>query len=154
MIKSITNFLLSNVSEQRIRLLIFSVGFTLTIWRSCECFQKYLHSNLSVRIDMVKNTDTFAPSLTICPEYFISYNETNMNKIGIQNANEYRLGNWYGNSTLDGGTIFKSVTHNFSDLVNNVTIHLEAGEEITFTKFDNLTIGLCRKGLCNFREMF
>ena len=79
MIKSVTNFLLSNVSEQRIRLLIFSVGFTLTIWRSCECFQKYLHSNLSVRIDMVKNTDTFAPSLTICPEYFISYTLCKLN---------------------------------------------------------------------------
>ena len=100
---------------------------------------------------MVKNTDTFAPSLTICPEYFISYNETNMNKIGIQNANEYRLGNWYGNSTLDGGTIFKSVTHNFSDLVTNVTIHLENGEEVTFTKFDNLTVtekGYATLGRC------
>ena len=55
---------------------------------------------------MVKSNDITLPVLIICPDYKESYNNSNLNKIGIAEANDYREGNWYGNSTMDGKTIF------------------------------------------------
>ena len=85
------------VSEQKIRFILFTICLTLMIKKSYECLQKFFNSNLSVKMNMARSNETFAPLLTICPEYFWSYNITNLNKIGIQNANDFRGGNWYGN---------------------------------------------------------
>ena len=121
------------ISEKKLRLFLLCVGLTLMIERSYECLQKFLNSNLSVKMNMARSNETFAPSLTICPEYFWSYNITNLNKIGIQNANDFRGGNWYGNSSLDGRMIFKTVTHNFSDLVETFIVYFDTGGKTDYT---------------------
>ena len=55
---------------------------------------------------MVESNETLFPVLTVCPAYEESYNISNLNKIGIESAADYRSGNWYGNSTLGGRDIF------------------------------------------------
>ena len=55
-----------------IKSFFFCIGFTLTIWRSYECFQKYLHENLSTRVTMVNNIETIVPSIVICDEGYNS----------------------------------------------------------------------------------
>ena len=63
---------------------------------------------------MVESNETLFPVLTVCPAYEESYNISNLNKIGIESAADYRNGNWYGNSTLGGRDIFNFVTHQLS----------------------------------------
>ena len=50
-----------------VKSLIFCVGLSLTIWRSSECLQKYLHANLSTKVTMVKTNEVILPSLVLCP---------------------------------------------------------------------------------------
>ena len=46
--------------------------------------------------------------------------------------NGYRNGEWFGNSSLDGVTIFKSATYTFSDLVNTFS-YAGDGEKVSFS---------------------
>ena len=141
------------ISEQKIKILIFSIGLFLTTWESFNCLQKYLHSNLSVKMTMARSNETIFPSLTICPEYFWAYNLTNLNRIGIEKANDYRNGDWYGNSTLDGRIIFESVTHNFSDLVESFRMRYKSGEKRDFSgSFEDLNMTV--KGHTTFGRCF
>lgn len=55
-----------------IKSFFFCIGLTLTIWRSYECFQKYLHENMSTRVTMVNNIETIVPSIVICDEGYNS----------------------------------------------------------------------------------
>ena len=50
-----------------VKSLIFCVGLCLTIWRSFECLQKYLHANISTKVTMVKTNEMILPSLVLCP---------------------------------------------------------------------------------------
>ena len=51
-----------------------------------------------------------------------------LNKIGIESARDYyRDGNWFGNSSLDGITIYKYVTYNMSELLNSIDILYDNG---------------------------
>ena len=145
---------LLDFSEKNIRILLFWIGLALTIWRGYECLQKYLHSNVSVRIEMVKSNETTGPSLTICPEFFSSYNEKILKQLGINKSyNYYRNGEWYGNSTLDGRTIFRSVTHNFSDIVESLTVRFKGGGKSVYAgSFENLNI--TEKGQPTFGRCF
>lgn len=141
------------VSEKKIRVLLFSIGLSLTLWRGYECLQKYFQANLSVQINMVDSHQTFVPSLTICPEYSRAYSETNLNKIGIGKANDYRKGEWYGNSTLDGSRIFQYVTHNFSDLVQSFSIRFKKGEKLIYSGFSK-DLKVTEKGHYTFGRCF
>ena len=60
----------------------------------------------------------------------------------------------YGNSTLDGRTIFHSVTHNFSDLVKIVSVvKLQNWEAIDYSgSFENLK--LSEKSYLTFGRCF
>ena len=49
-----------------IKSFFFCIGLTLTIWRSYECFQKYLYNNLSTKVTMKDNFQTLLPSLVVC----------------------------------------------------------------------------------------
>ena len=57
-----------------------------------------------------------------------------LNNIGIDDVKSYKYGNWFGNSSLDGMTIFTSVTYNLSDLIETLTFKYENEETLTFTK--------------------
>ena len=90
---------------------------------------------------MVESNETLFPVLTVCPAYEESYNISNLNKIGIESAADYRSGNWYGNSTLGGRDIFNFVTHPLSDLIEKFVVLYESGQKFTyFGKFTNLTV--------------
>ena len=56
-----------------VRILIFGVGLSLTVWRSFECLEKYINANLSTKVTMVESINTTLPSLVICAES--PYNE-------------------------------------------------------------------------------
>ena len=45
-----------------------------------------------------------------------------LNKIGIKNVNEYKEGNWYGNTSIDGdgSALFESLTNNLTDLIEDI----------------------------------
>ena len=102
---------------------------------------------------MARSYETFSPSLTICPAYAEAYNKTNLNKFGIGKANDYRKGDWHGNSTLDGRTIFKSVAHNFSDLVETLTVNFQNGGKSVYSgSFENMNV--TEKGHLTFGRCF
>ena len=102
---------------------------------------------------MVESSETLFPVLTVCPAYEESYNQSNLNKIGIESATDYRNGNWYGNSTLDGREIFKFVTHKLSDLIEKFVVVYESGQKFTHSaNFDNLIV--TEKGHRTFGKCF
>ena len=60
-----------------------------------------------------------------------------LNSIGINDDKEYRDGiSWFGNSSLDGITIFESVTYNLSDLINSIEIRYQNGDSMTVLSED------------------
>ena len=60
--------------------------------------------------------------------------------IGVENKEDYIEGNWFGNSSLDGMVIFKSVTYNLPDLINSIEIHFHSGDKVVI-KRDNFNLG-------------
>ena len=102
--------MIQNFFAKSFKAILFAIGLSLTIWRSHECLQKYSNSNLSTKVNMFNSFETVLPVIVICPSYMESYNFTNLKSIGIANAEEYRNGNWYGNSALDGTAVLKYVT--------------------------------------------
>ena len=62
-----------------------------------------------------------------------------LSKIGIQNKENYKRGDWIGNSSLDGMRIFESVTYNLSELLNSIRIAHHGRVKVTFDK-DNFTL--------------
>ena len=60
--------------ERYLKIVLFSIGFTLTIWRSFDCLQKYNNENLSAKVSMVKPFETYLPSLVLCASS--PYNQT------------------------------------------------------------------------------
>ena len=51
---------------QNLKTLFFCIGLSLTLWRSSECFTKYLDKNLSTKVSLVENFEALLPSLVIC----------------------------------------------------------------------------------------
>ena len=98
-----------------LKLILFIVGFSLTLWRAKECVKKYLNYNLSTRVTLVKSYQTVQPNIVVCPLFFAAYNTLELKKIGIS-VDDYRNGNWTGNSTRDGKLIFKNVTYKLDNL--------------------------------------
>ena len=54
-----------------------------------------------------------------------------LNKIGIQNKENYKRGDWIGNSSLDGMRIFESVTYNLFELLNSIRIAYHSRVRVT-----------------------
>ena len=71
---------------------------------------------------------------------FIFLTFSALQRIGIENANAYRNGDWFGNSSMYATRIFKYVTYNFSDLIHKFSYTLDNGEEKSFdvNNFRNL----------------
>ena len=107
----------------------FCFGLCLTMWRSYGCLQKYLNNNLSTKVKMVNSFETFRPVFVVCPSSSSSYKLRNLKKLGIKDASDYRQGNWYGNSSMDGKRIFKYVTHELFDLIKSMVIYYNDGKE-------------------------
>ena len=55
-----------------------------------------------------------------------------MNQIGIKKIKDYRNGEWFGNSSLDGKTIYKSVTYDLSDLLQRFSVRFKSGSWSTY----------------------
>ena len=53
--------------------ILFVIGLILTIWRSYDCLQKYLYSNLGTKVTMESSFDVVRPSVIICPTYHDSF---------------------------------------------------------------------------------
>ena len=93
---------------------------------------------------MVKNNETFFPSIVICPTEDNAYNlrykfedkdiqihsilliHSNLQRIAINNTWNYISGNWYGNSSKSGYETFLDVTHNISDLIEGFKVWYES----------------------------
>ena len=80
--------MIQNFFAKSFKAILFAIGLSLTIWRSHECLQKYSNSNLSTKVNMFNSFETVLPVIVICPSYMESYNSTNLNNIGIDNAEE------------------------------------------------------------------
>ena len=129
----ISLLVLLNFIAQHLKILIFVIGLILTLWRSWECLEKYLTSNLSTRVKMMKSYETVLPAVVICPDYFASYDVNIMNKLGIESIKNYQNGDWFGDdSSKTGKEIFKEVTHNLSGLMETFTVLFKSGVRRTF----------------------
>ena len=53
-----------------------------------------------------------------------------MSSFGIDSIEDYKDGNWYGNSSMDGAAIFTSVTYSFSDLIESVEFRYKNGKKV------------------------
>ena len=114
-------------SLSQVQVLLFLIGLFLTLWRSFECINKYLEFSRSSHIEMTDQEDTLMPALTICPDYFIAYNQEKLGKIGIGSFNAYKKGTWRGNSSDDAKTIFKTVTQDFDALIHYISFRFSSG---------------------------
>ena len=68
-------FRMIRLKFRHIRAIVFCIGFSLTIWRSYDCIDKYLQFNPVTKVDMVNSENTLAPALILCPEYYSAYNQ-------------------------------------------------------------------------------
>ena len=61
--------------------------------------------------------------------FYLIRNQTyrNLELIGIKKTWDYRLGNWFGNSSSSGYQIFRDVTHNLSDLLQSSSFKYKSG---------------------------
>ena len=66
--------------------------------------------------------NTYSVKHLLCNQYF-----RNLELIGIQKARDYRLGDWFGNSSSSGYQIFRYVTHNLSDLLQSSSFKYKSG---------------------------
>ena len=77
-----------------------------------------------------------------------------LHSIGIESARDYyKEGNWFGNSSLDGITIYKYVTYNVSELLNSIDMLYNNGkkEKVSNDNLDSLksrTINSLEYGRC------
>ena len=58
----------------------------------------------------------------------------NLEQIGIKKTWDYRLGDWFGNSTYSGYQVFRYVTHNISDLLKRSLFQYKSGKKIVCEK--------------------
>ena len=78
-----------------------------------------------------------------------------MNNIGIKNGIEYKEGNWYGNTSIngDGAALFESLTYNLTDLIEKIEFRYHNGKSVKVSseKFESLqprTIKTRKYGRC------
>ena len=78
-----------------------------------------------------------------------------LNKIGIKNVNEYKEGNWYGNTSIDGdgSALFESLTNNLTDLIEDIEFRYHNGKSVKVSseKFESLqprTVRTRKYGRC------
>ena len=137
------------VFVRNLRSILFLFGLILTVWRSWECGDKFLNNNLSTRVKMEKSYETILPALVVCPEYFAAYNLTKLQDFGIDSATSYRKGNWFGNTTsVEGAKIFKSVTHDFHDILHSFSVLYKNGKRLTSKNLNISEIGHKTYGRC------
>ena len=121
---------ISKIFIRNFKVIIFVIGLLLTTERGYRCFQKYLYSNTGTKITMVSSNETFTPVLIICG----AFNQERMNQNGIKKVKDYKNGEWFGNSTLDGQTLFRSVTYNLSEILQRFSVRFKSGK---WTHYDD-----------------
>ena len=60
--------------------------------------------------------------------------------MGIKNSDDYEDGNFFGNTSLDGITIYEKVTYNFTDFVREIELLYQNGKKIKFKHDDLLSL--------------
>ena len=66
---------------------------------------------------------------TLCPFSLLQ-------DMGIKDSDDYEDGNFFGNTSFNGITVFEKVTYNLSDLVRRIKVQYENGEEIEMKNDD------------------
>ena len=56
----------------------------------------------------------------------------NLELIGIKKVRDYRLGDWFGNSTSSGYQVYHHVTHNISDLLHSFEIRYRSEKRLVY----------------------
>ena len=141
--------LLIKLLVNNLKPMLFIVGFVLTLWRANECVKKYLNNNLSTKVSLVKSFQTVQPNFVICPSYLDAYNSVALTNVGIPSVAVYRNGNWTGNSTKNGKSIFKDVTHKLENLLDGFIVQFKTGRkmetfrDLNITEHGHRTYGKC-----------
>ena len=83
---------------------------------------KYLQYLQNTEVTFEKSTELPFPVFIVCPAYPVAYNITKLRHHGIQSREEYRRGKWANNSNANEREIFKQVTHEIEDVLENILI--------------------------------
>ena len=110
------------LSMTSLRYFLFVSCLSALAWESYVCLQKYLQFLQNTEVTFEKSTELPFPVLIVCPAYLVAYNTTKLRYFGIQSREEYRSGEWGQNSTIDQRDIFKQVTHEVDDIIENIVI--------------------------------
>ena len=90
-------------------------------------------------------------------EHLLMYIKKNffsaLNHIGIKGVEDYRkYGDWFGNSSMDGPMILKSVTYPLSNLLESISVHYQNGDitvaDEEFNSFKTRMIPTWHYGRC------
>ena len=85
------------------------------------CIQRYLHYKSKVIITMKESKKETFMAFTICPSYQAAYKADVLSNYG-SNIGEYRRGNFTINQSRNAFEIFKEVTYNFTEVIEEVLI--------------------------------
>ena len=91
-------------------------------WQSYVCLLKYLQYLQNTEVTFEKSTELPFPVFIVCPAYSVAYNNTKLRYYGIQSREQYRGGEWANDSTANEREIFKQVTHEVDDILENILI--------------------------------
>ena len=82
-------------------------------------FSKY-ESRALTKLQKTSEADFFA--ITLCPDYKQAYNSEKLKMLGLK-KNGYISGNYTGNSSDSGWTIFQQVTSDINDIIDELSVH-------------------------------
>ena len=104
------------------RIILFLVGFCLTLWQSYVCLQKYLRHPLGNEVLFVSSADVENPAYILCPAYSVAFNLTAISELGIGSVQDYKNGDWRGNHTQDERKNFAAITYDIEDVLDTLDI--------------------------------
>lgn len=129
----------STLVAKNLKIILFIIGLSLTIWRGFECLEKFYHSNYSTRVIMVPTIETIRPAITICPGYYFAFKNDILNKYGIKDRSDYKISNLYGNDTsINESDLYSLVTQSFTEIVKSIKIVFKSGRKLSIETFEEL----------------
>ena len=110
------------LSRLCLKYLIFLSCLSVLFWQSYVCLIKYLQYLQNTEVTFEKSTELPFPVLIVCPAYSVGYNITKLRYYGIHSREEYRGGKWTNNFIVNEREIFKQVTYEIDDILENILI--------------------------------
>ena len=65
---------LGDFLDQHLKLVLFCIGFSLTIYKGFDSVERYRYANLSTKVTMMDSFETILPVIAVCPDYYEAYN--------------------------------------------------------------------------------